>query len=155
WAQRLAQVQLCLIYLGSGGSKLLDPDWRGGLVIGDRLTRSFARSVSMGVPPGLMHWLADPRLARVLSKPPIGTELFLAVGLLLPRTRVVALFAGLVFHVLIELTSDVELFGWLCLTMYALFAMPATRERVVRYDPARARLAARVVERLDWLRRFE
>src|SRR5262249_55957843 len=30
WAQRLAQVQLALIYVGSGTSKLLDPDWRGG-----------------------------------------------------------------------------------------------------------------------------
>jgi hypothetical protein len=33
WAQRLAQLQLAVIYVGSGGSKLLDPDWRQGRVM--------------------------------------------------------------------------------------------------------------------------
>ena len=51
WAARLAQVQLAIIYLSSGGSKLLDPDWRGGDVIGDRLRRSFSLAVAKGVPP--------------------------------------------------------------------------------------------------------
>src|SRR5262249_13924565 len=117
WAQRLAQAQLALIYLASGTSKLLDPDWRGGAVIADRLARSFHRSVSMGVPPWLMEWLAQPEVASAFSKGAIATELFLAVGLFVPRIRGFALYAGFVFHFMIEVTSDVELFGWLCLTL--------------------------------------
>jgi hypothetical protein len=157
WAQRLAQLQLAIIYLASGSSKLLDPEWRAGRVIGDRLARSFERSVALGVPAGLMRWLAEPQVAELLSKAAIGTELFLSVGLFLPRLRVLALFVGIVFHVTIEVTSQVELFGWLCLTMYVLFAAPSTRERIVHFDPGRApsRMAAGALRRLDWLRRFD
>ena len=36
WAARLAQIQLALIYVASGGSKLLDPDWRDGRVLLER-----------------------------------------------------------------------------------------------------------------------
>ncbi len=59
WAQRLAQVQLSIIYVASGGSKLLDPDWRSGQVIGDRLARSTAVAVSKGVPVEVMRVLSD------------------------------------------------------------------------------------------------
>ena len=36
WAARLIQLQVSIVYLASGGSKLLDPDWRSGLVILER-----------------------------------------------------------------------------------------------------------------------
>ena len=32
WAVRLCQLQVSIIYLASGGAKLLDPDWRSGVV---------------------------------------------------------------------------------------------------------------------------
>jgi hypothetical protein len=157
WAQRLAQAQLAIVYLASGGSKLVDPDWRGGLVIGDRLLKSTQSAIEKGVPEALMRGLSDPAVASVLSKIAIASELSLAVALFLPRTRVFALWWGTMFHFTIEVTSQVELFGWLTLTIYALFAVPKTRERVLVYDPHRAlgRAVARVVHWLDWLARFE
>jgi hypothetical protein len=157
WAQRLAQLQLAIIYIGSGGSKLLDPDWRGGLVLGDRLARSAQMAAARGVPPELMRVLGDPSVASTISKVAIGTELFLAIALFVPRTRFFALWWGLMFHVTIEITSQVELFGWLSVTIYALFAVPRLRERKLLFDP-RSKLAsglAWVVRRLDWLARFE
>ena len=33
WAQRLVQAQVSIIYLASGLAKLLDADWRGGVVL--------------------------------------------------------------------------------------------------------------------------
>jgi hypothetical protein len=61
------------------------------------------------------------------------------------------------FHVTIEITSKVELFGWLSITAYALFAVPQLRERSLLYDPASASAAAlaRFVRWFDWLARFE
>jgi hypothetical protein len=157
WAQRLAELQIAIIYIGSGGGKLLDPDWRGGLVVGDRLLRSTQMAVDRGVPENLMRWLSDPAVAGALSKLAIASELFLAVGLFVPRTRFFALWWGVMFHVTIEVTSKVELFGWLTITMYALFAVPKTRERVLLYDPAEraGRTVQQIVRRLDWLARFE
>jgi uncharacterized membrane protein YphA (DoxX/SURF4 family) len=157
WAARLAQVQMAIIYVASGGSKLLDADWRAGRVIGDRLTRATMMAIGKGVPRPLMEALSDPAVASVLAKLAIGTELFLAVGLFLPRTRAFALWWGVMFHLTIEVTSQVELFTWLSLAVYALFAVPALRERAVIYDPERpwGSFVARAVTRLDWLARFE
>lgn len=157
FAQRLAQLQLSIIYVASGGSKLLDPDWRSGRVIGDRLAISTALAVSKGVPASLMRVLSAPAVSGALSKIAIATELSLAVLLFLPRTRFFALWWGLMFHFTIELTSKVELFGWLSLSIYALFARPTLRERTLLYDEARGsgRFAARAVRVLDWLKRFE
>ncbi len=157
WAQRLAQVQLSIIYLASGCSKLLDPDWRGGLVVGDRLVRSTALAIDRGVPPAIMELLARPAFASGVSKLAIATELFLAVALFLPSTRSFALWWGVMFHVTIELTSKVELFGWLSIAIYALFARPALRERAIVYDPDDpwAVWLARLVHWFDWLARFD
>jgi Vitamin K-dependent gamma-carboxylase len=157
FAQRLAKLQLALIYFASGGSKLLDPDWSAGRVIGDRLLRSTSLAVEKGVPEELMRWLCLPIVASVLSRLAITTELSLALLLFLPRTRFFALWWGTMFHITIELTSKVELFGWLSLTIYALFAVPTTRERVFLYDPGRpaGRRLARLVRVLDWLARFD
>jgi len=157
WAQKLCQLQLAIIYLASGGSKLLDADWRGGLVIGDRLVRSTQMAMQKGVPEELMRWLAAPLVASGLSKVAIASELFLAVGLFWPRTRFFALWWGTMFHLTIEVTSKVELFGWLTVAIYALFAVPKTRERILLYDREQflGRLVCRLVGWLDWLARFD
>jgi hypothetical protein len=156
WAQRLAQLQLAIIYLASGGSKLIDADWRAGRVIGDRLVRSTAMAVAKGVPITFMGWLSDPAVSSTLAKLAIFTELFLAFALFVPRARFFALWWGVMFHLTIEVTSQVELFTWLTLTIYALFARPTLGERIIAYDAGRpgARRLARLVGWLDWLRRF-
>ncbi|MET0592366.1 MAG: HTTM domain-containing protein, partial [Polyangiaceae bacterium] len=81
WAVRLVQLQMSIIYVASGGSKLLDADWRDGLVLGDRLTRATSMAVAKGVPAWLMEFLADPALSSGLAKLAIATELALAVTL--------------------------------------------------------------------------
>ena len=157
WAARLAQVQMAIIYVASGGSKLLDADWREGRVIGDRLLRATSLAVAKGVPPAMMDVLAHPSVASSLAKLAILTELFLAIALFVPRTRAFALWWGVMFHLTIEVTSKVELFTWLSLTIYALFAVPTLRERALLYDPDH-RLGKRVAwiaRRADWLLRFQ
>ncbi|HEY5147683.1 MAG TPA: HTTM domain-containing protein [Polyangiaceae bacterium] len=156
WAARLAQVQVSLVYLASGGSKFFDPDWREGRVLATRMALYGSNAVNAGVPRSVVAWLADPDVASGLAKLAIATELFLSVGLWLWRTRVFALWWGVCFHLTIEATSRVEGFTWLTLAMYALFATPDARARTLAYDPARLahRVVARAVAWLDWLARF-
>jgi vitamin K-dependent gamma-carboxylase-like protein len=157
WAARLAQVQVSIVYLASGGSKLLDADWRSGLVILERIRLHMAATVSQGLPVRVLDGLSRPEVASGLAKLAIATELGLAVGLWLPHARVFALWWGVCFHLTIEATSSVEGFTWLTLAIYALFATPDVRARKFFYDASRlrGRLAGRAVSWLDWLARFE
>src|SRR5262249_51449590 len=103
WAQRLAQVQVCIIYLASGGSKLLDPAWRGGLALGDRFHRYGSAAIAAGVPAGVVALIAEPAVAEALSRLAIATELGLVFALWQPRLRAFALWWGVWFHLTIEI----------------------------------------------------
>jgi hypothetical protein len=156
WASRLAQLQVSIVYLASGGSKLLDPDWRDGIVIGDRFARYGFQALERGVPASLVSFLSLPSSTSAIAKAAIATELFLALGLWMKRTRVFALWWGVMFHLAIEVTSQVETFTWLTLAMYALFATPDVGARQLFFDPSRAKgvVLARLVVWSDWLARF-
>jgi hypothetical protein len=124
WAARLVGLQLSIIYLASGGSKLLDADWRSGLVLLERFHLYASQAIAAGVPAGVMDALARPATASVLAKGAIATELFLAFGLWPARTRVLALCWGAAFHLVIEATSRVESFTWVVLASYLVFVTP-------------------------------
>jgi hypothetical protein len=157
WTARLARVQVSLIYLASGGSKLVDEDWRSGVVIGDRFARYGWQAIERGVPRGVVALLSEPGATSAIAKVAIATELFLALGLWTKRTRVFALWWGVWFHLTIELTSQVETFTWLMLATYALFATPDVGGRKLFFDPSRAKgvVLAGLVMATDWLARFD
>ncbi len=157
WGMRLAALQVSIIYLASGGSKLLDDDWRGGLVLGDRFVRYGGMAIAKGVPEALVELSTRPWVASALAKAAIATELALAFALWGRRTRIVALYWGLLFHLTIQVTSNVELFTWTTLASYGLFVTPDTHARKLFFDPTRTRsvVAARLVRALDWFARFE
>jgi hypothetical protein len=101
--------------------------------------------------------LARPDVASGLARLAIMTELVLCVALWGRRTRVVALWWGLWFHLIIQLTAKVETFSVLALAMYGVFVTPDYRERRVRFDPSRltGKLVGVLVPMLDWFARFE
>ncbi len=123
----LMRAQCMFIYLVSALSKLLDPDWAGGAVLRARFVWFEGLATARGVPAGVMHVLQGARISQAISLGAISTELFLAVGLWLPRTRLVATCVGVAFHVIIQLTAKVETFSWLTLTVYAAFWMRPPR----------------------------
>jgi hypothetical protein len=153
WAQRLMQLQLSLIYFASGGSKLLDDDWRTGQVMLQLVTVHAKDALARGVPALLVELVARPPVARLLADGAIATELLVAVGLWSRRWRPAALWLGVMFHFSIQATSSVESFTWLTLLLYLTFVTPEARGRVARYDPARP-WPARLVRALDWFWRF-
>ena len=157
WAMRLAQAQLSIIYLASALSKLFDDDWRGGLVIGDRFLRHAHEALAKGIPAPVVDFMCQPGVTSALAKAAIVTELALALGLWWKRTRVVLLWWGVWFHLTIEVTSQVEIFSWLSLTIYALFATPDVKARKVYFDPVRVKgkILGRIIMLLDWLARFD
>jgi hypothetical protein len=157
WAARLAGVQVSIVYLASGGSKLLDPDWRSGAVLLERLRLYGAQAIAAGVPPRVLDGLTRPEATSGLAKLAIATELLLAVGLWWRPTRAIALWWGVWFHLTIEVTARVEGFSWLTIAMYGVFVTPDVRARRFSYDRSRAkgRFYARALVLLDWLSRFE
>jgi len=159
FARRLFQIQVSLIYLGSTGGKLLDADWRSGKVLFLRLAKAPEYCALHGfLPPAwVLALLGGAWFASIAAKAAIASELFIALGAWLPRTRRLALWLGVQFHLGIELTSDVELFSWLMAAVYLAFVVPEVRERRFEFvsGNARARLLARLVTICDWCARFE
>jgi hypothetical protein len=157
WAQRLAQVQIAVIYLASGLAKLASRDWRAGVVLSDRLTKHAWMAVEQGIPQRWVDFVAQPTVSSALAKGAIATELFLAFALWIPRTRIFALWLAVWFHFIIQVTSQVETFSILMWLVLALFATPDVHARKLIYDPGRALggIYARLVWVLDWFARFE
>jgi hypothetical protein len=153
WARNAILAQISVMYVASGGSKLFDPEWRGGRMM-HGMIRGFARMMrDRGVPGGLVDAMQSPLAASLLAKGAITTELALAVLLWWPRSRKLAVWVGLVFHLAISQMTPVRLFTIEMLLVYLLWTTPDARARTVRYDPERHAFAG-VIESLDWLRRF-
>ena len=109
------------------------------------------------LPPWLFAIWTSAWFASLAAKAAIASELFIALGMWLPRTRRLALWLGVIFHVSIELTANVELFSWVMVASYLAFVVPEVRERRFEFvrGNARAERLARVVALLDWCARFE
>jgi hypothetical protein len=159
FARRLLQIQVSLVYLSSACGKLLDVDWRSGQVLHLRFVTvaPFWASHGFRLPASVDAFLSDPLFASFASKFAIASELFIALGAWFPRTRRVALWAGVLFHISIELGARVELFSWVMGASYLAFVVPELRERRFEYDPRRplGRFLASLVRALDWCARFE
>ncbi len=156
--RRLVQFQVSLLYLSSGGGKLLDPDWRSGQTMLLRFRSGFEEAARAGVTPP--HWLADfltsPLIVSLGSKAAISLELCLAMTLWFSRTRVAALWFGALFHVFIQASARVELFSFLMGVAYVAFVTPELRERTLFIDARTrvGRVTKTLVRSLDWLARF-
>jgi hypothetical protein len=61
-----------------------------------------------------------------------------------------------VFHLTIEASAAVQVFSYLAIAVLVVWAVPSTRDRLLRIDPSapRQRTLAALVRALDWLARF-
>jgi hypothetical protein len=150
WPLWLLRFECAAVYGASGLSKLLDPDWFGGTVTWQRVVR--ARDELGAFPDWAVTILTDRGFHTGAAKFIVLTELFIAVGLWWRGTRYAAVWVAVVFHVAIELSASVQVFSFLAVAVLVIWAVPSTRDRVLRLD-ARRRWS-RVVRALDWLARF-
>lgn len=156
WPLWLLRFEAVTLYGASGLSKLLDPDWFGGTVTWLRVSRHRDELLASPLPRGAVDLLVERGFHTGAAKVVIGTELFIAVGLVVRRTRLAAVWVALAFHVAIQLSASVEVFSFLTIATLMAWATPRTRERAVVLDPtsARQRALATGLRALDWLARF-
>lgn len=160
WGARLVALQVSIVYLASSLGKLFDPAWRGGQVLQLRFAVAepyINEYVGASVASACMSLLTHPAFAALAAATAISSELFLALGPWFRRTRVLALWLGVMFHVGVELFARVELFSYTMLCSYLVFVTPELYERRLSWDTSRliGRRLERLFQRLDVLRRFE
>jgi uncharacterized membrane protein YphA (DoxX/SURF4 family) len=154
WPLWLLRFECAAIYGASGLSKLVDPDWFGGTVTWQRVVR--ARDDLQALPDWTVSVLTNRDFHTGAAKFIVLTELFIAIGLWSRRTRYAAVWVAVVFHLSIEVSASVQVFSFLAIAVLVIWAVPSTRDRVLRIDPTdpRQRRWAELVRRLDWLARF-
>jgi HTTM domain len=150
WPLWLLRFECAAVYGASGLSKLLDPDWFGGTVTWQRVVR--ARDELDPFPDWVASLLTNRDFHTGAAKVIVLTELCIALGLWSRRTRYAAVWVAVVFHLTIDASASVEIFSFLAIAVLLIWAVPSTRDRVLRVDPDRP--LARVVRALDWLARF-
>jgi hypothetical protein len=156
WPLWLLRFECAAVYGASGLSKLVDPDWFGGTVTWQRVVRARDDLEAWPLPDWAVSVLTDRDFHTGAAKFIVLTELFIAIGLWWRGSRYAAVWVAVVFHVSIDASASVQVFSFLAIAVLVIWAVPSTRDRVLRIDPATARhrrLGA-LVHRLDWLARF-
>jgi hypothetical protein len=150
WPLWLLRFECAAVYGASGMSKLLDPDWFGGTVSWQRVVQARHELEAGPLPGWFISIVSDREFHTFAAKLVILTELFIATGLWWRGTRYTAVWVAVVFHLSIQFSAAVEIFSALGIAVLVIWAVPSTRDRVLRIDERRARW----VRRLDWLARF-
>jgi len=153
-ALTVLRVEVALVYLASGTSKLLDPDWWGGTVNLIRVERYAADLATGGLPRWAIDLLISPGFHQWAAKTIILTELFIGAGLLWRRTRLGAVWAAIMFHAAIEATASVQVFSAAALCALVIWVTPTSHDRLLRLGADCHRVTAGLVRRLDWTGRF-
>jgi hypothetical protein len=154
WPLLLLRTQVSLVYLTSGISKLVDPDWLSGIVLWDRVVR-YQHALD-----ALPSWSVDVLTWRglywVVAPVAILTELVVGVGLWFGRTRLATVWLAMALHLSIEISARVEVFSYAAIAALIIWVTPAGRDRVVRLRPGDgvSRVLGAAVRTLDWFGRF-
>ena len=156
WPLWLLRFECAAVYGASGLSKLVDPDWFGGTVTWQRVVRARGQLDAWPLPDWTVSLLTDRGFHTGAAKVIVLTELFIAVGLWWRGSRYAAVWVAVAFHVSIQLSASVQVFSFLAIAVLVIWAVPSTRDRVLRIDPTagRHRRLGTLVRGLDWLARF-
>jgi uncharacterized membrane protein YphA (DoxX/SURF4 family) len=154
WPLTLLRFEIALVYIASGTSKLLDPDWLGGTVL--RLRTEAGLAGRDLLPEGLVELAVSPVVHSVFGPVVVLTEVAIGIGLLVPATRWAAVWLAISFHVAIQITADVQVFSLAALVALVIWVTPSLERKIVRYPlTAEGRRRARLVHALDWTGRFD
>jgi hypothetical protein len=132
WAQRLIQLQLCLIYFNTAVLKSNGATWLGGTAL-----HYVLNNTEVGRSQGM--WLVEyPIAINMLTHGALFVEFMLAFLLWFRPTRVWAVLAGFGLHAGVYLTVNIPIFGEVMTACYLTFLTPEELQVVVRVlDPRR------------------
>lgn len=154
WPLMVLRFQVAAVYTASGVSKLLDPDWFGGIVTRLRVERAASTTAASGVPAWIVDLAATSEFHAVFAKIVVLTEIFIGIGLLVPRVRTAAIWVAILFHLAIAVTAQVEVFSAAALAALTIWVTPRSRDRTVVIGGGGSRWKAGLVGALDWTGRF-
>lgn len=156
WPMYLMRFEVVCVYCGSSISKLLNPDWRSGLVLLTRSRWYEDRLHASVLPDFVIDIVTDPTFHSLFAKFAITTELCIAALLCTRRFRYVGAYVAITFHAIIEIALSVQIFSYLAVAGLLIWTTPKVRERVLIFDANAPGAAAwqRWLGRLDWLARF-
>lgn len=157
WPLWLLRFEVAIAYGASGFSKLIDPDWWGGVVLRLRIEQWRGVAADEGVPDWILDLAASETFMWWFAKVVVLTELFIAVGLVVRRTRLGAVWTAVGFHLAVEATAEVQVFSWAGLAALAIWVTPRRGDRRLVVTPRASRGAAVIgcmVRWLDWTGRF-
>ena len=115
WAQRLMQIQLCIVYFNTAYWKLKGSTYRNGTAMYYAMTNLNYRRRAF---PTLL--LRSP-FVQTLTWGVVGFELLLGVGLWVKDLRPWLVIGAVLLHLGIELFLSVHLFGWYMIASLLLF----------------------------------
>ena len=151
WTLWLLRFACATVYFASGFSKLIDPEWFGGTVTWGRVVLGEDDLRASVLPDPIVDVIVDRTFHSFAARAIVLTELFIATGLWWRRTRPWAVAVAIVFHVMIEISSNVQLFSWLAIAVLVVWIDPdlgGIGEHRWRRDdadvPARAPASAKV-----------
>jgi hypothetical protein len=162
WAQRMIQIELCLMYLMTFWNKSLGPAWIDGTAL--YYVYHLDQFRRFPVP----DFFQELKMVRLETWFTLAAEFALGVLVWIKELRYPVLAIGVVLHLSLEYSMNVPLFQWIALSLYITFVDGADLARVwatvrdrpgagartpvvVAYDPevATASRAAEVLKALD------
>jgi hypothetical protein len=156
WPLALLRFEVAVAYWASGLSKLIDQDWWSGLVLRLRIEQYGALAAERGTPEWLLDLLSGSTFVWWFAKVVVLTELAIGIGLFWHRSRLLAVWLAIGFHLAIEVTAEVQVFSAAGLAALVIWVTPRAGDRVlrIRADRRGARLLGAAARTLDWTGRF-
>jgi len=141
WAQRMIQIELCLLYLMTFWNKSQGPAWVNGTALYYVYHLDQFRRFPM---PGLFHAINMIRLETWFT---LAAEFSLGVLVWIKELRYPILLVGVALHLSLEYSMNVPMFQWTALALYVTFIDAADLARAgawlrVRFSPLAARFGA-------------
>lgn len=127
WAQRIIQIQLCIVYATTAWWKLKGMTWNDGSAVG--IVLNLLEFKHLPLPDFVRSAAASPALTGFA----VTFELLFPILVWFKDTRKLALFAGLLLHIGMEWSLNIQLFQPTILSMYVLFLSPETLKRALTY----------------------
>ncbi|MEQ8719191.1 MAG: HTTM domain-containing protein [Acidimicrobiales bacterium] len=153
WPLWLLRFEVVCVYVASAVSKTIDGDWWSGRVLQLRAIDNRQLALDGGAPGWLLDVLSDGGFQWWASKVVVLTELFIGLGLLNTRTRIVTIWVAIWFHLAIQFGADVQVFSWAAIAALSIWVTPRSRTRTLMVPPGP--LTRRLIRSLDWFARFE
>lgn len=126
WAQRILQIQLCIVYFATVYWKLKGSAWNDGTAVGNVLNLLEFKRFPI---PDFMRSAAASEL---LTGATAVFEMSFPVLVWFKDTRKLALLVGLCFHLGIEWSMNIQLFQPTILSLYLLFVSPESLRQLLQ-----------------------